>query len=113
MKTINNMGAQGDVLFRRIPELPVGAKEVEAKEGKHVVAHSETGHHHYLEVVPGLRRYVSSDPLIGYLSVEGVGAEVVHARPWDTHETMRLTPGIYEVRRQKEYVPGGFRRVED
>jgi len=113
MKTINNMGAQGDVLFRRVNELPVGAKEVEATEGKHVVAHSETGHHHYLEAVPGVRRYVGSDPLIGYLSVEGVGAEVVHARPWDTHETMRLTPGIYEVRRQKEYVPGGFRRVED
>lgn len=113
MKEIKHMGAQGDVLFRRINHLPADAKAAEAIDGKHVVAHSETGHHHQLEAVPGVRHYVSEDPLIGYLSVEGVGAEVVHARPWDTHETLRLTPGIYEVRRQREYVPGGFRRVED
>lgn len=113
MKIIQNMGAQGDVLFRRIDNLPDDVREVEATDGKHIVAHSETGHHHYLEAVPGVRRYLGNDPLIGYLSIEGVGAEAVHARPWDTHETMRLTPGIYEVRRQREYVPGGFRRVED
>lgn len=34
-------------------------------------------------------------------------------RPYDTHAPIMFEPGIYEVRRQREYTPEGFRRVED
>jgi hypothetical protein len=34
-------------------------------------------------------------------------------RPHDTHESYRLTPGVYEVRQQREYVPEGYRRAAD
>lgn len=111
MKKIENMAAQGDVLFRRVSGLPTGLTESPAAE-RVVVAHSETGHHHYLEVVPGVRHYVGSDPTIAFLTLEGE-ADVIHARPFDTHQTLRLTPGIWEVRRQREYTPEGWRRVED
>lgn len=111
MKIVNRLAAQGDVLFVRIDEVPAGLTETKIA-GRLVVAHSETGHHHYLEVVPGMKHYVGADSTIAYLSLEGE-ADVVHARPHDTHETLRLAPGSWQVRRQREYTPEGWRRVED
>ena len=40
-------------------------------------------------------------------------ADVEHLWPFDTHETIRLTPGKWEIRRQREWSPEGWRRVED
>lgn len=112
MKNVERMAAQGDVLFVKVGAIPADAKESKLEEKRLVVAHSETGHHHYLEVVPGMRHYTGADPTIAYLTL-GEEADVVHARPHDTHETLRLTPGTWQIRRQREYVPEGWRRVED
>ncbi len=113
MKIVNRMAAQGDVLFIKIAEVPAGLAESKlAGRGRLVVAHSETGHHHFLEVVPGMKHFVSADSTIAYLTLEGE-SDVVHARPHDTHETITLTPGCWQVRRQREYTPEGWRRVED
>lgn len=112
MKTVEKIGAQGDVLFRRIDGLPKDAKAVEDK-GRIVVAHSETGHHHAIDDT-GVVRFESGDPLICYLQLASEHCDVVHHRPFDTHETLRLMgAGVFEVRRQREYTPEGFRRVED
>jgi hypothetical protein len=116
MKTIKNMGAQGDVIFRRIDRLPAGVVE-QKTEGPIVVAHSETGHHHTVSPAEAkLFDRAQRDPMICYLQLAGDACDVVHHRPHDTHETLRLAGGagaIYEVRRQEEYTPQGWRRVED
>lgn len=112
MREISRVGAQGDVLFLKKTDLPEKVTSIDPQCGRYVVAHSETGHHHYVEAVPGMRHLVGSDPTIAYLVLD-FEAEVIHARPHDTHETLRLAPGIWEVRRQREYVPQGWRRVED
>jgi hypothetical protein len=42
--------------------------------------------------------------------------DVVHQRGFDTHESMRLGGGIgsiFEVVRQREYTPEGWRRAAD
>ena len=36
-----------------------------------------------------------------------------HLRSFDTHEPILFEKGAYQVRRQREYIPEGFRRVED
>lgn len=118
MIEIKTMGAQGDVLFRRVEKLPKGLNEVDAKALRKVVAHSETGHHHAIDDA-GVRMYQGDDPLTCYLMLESVEhCDVVHHRPHDTHETLRLlgggqVGGIFQVRRQREYTPEGWRRVED
>src|SRR6185503_17424127 len=118
MKTIQDMGAQGDVLFRRVDKLPKGLKEVDPKAVRKVVAHSETGHHHAIDEL-GVKMYQGEDPLTCYLMLESVEhCDVVHHRPHDTHETIRLFGGggvgsVFQVRRQREYTPQGWRRVED
>jgi len=119
MIEIKRLGAQGDCMFRRVASLPKTAKEVKVN-GRIVVAHSETGHHHSIDVALGVRHFEEpGDPLICYLMLdEGVSPDVVHHRSFDTHETLRLlgSPAgatVFEVRRAREYTPEGWRRVED
>ena len=113
MKTIAKQGCQGDVLFRRIDKLPEGVREQPRGAGPLIVTHSETGHHH---VVPdaAVAHFMAPQGggLLSYLRVD-TSADVVHLRPFDTHETLRLGAGVWEVRRQREWVPEGWRQVED
>lgn len=116
MKMVTKMAAQGDVLFRRVEKIPAGF-ERQARSGMLVVAHSETGHHHGIDA-PDVDLFASkADPLVCYLQMgDVVNFDVVHHRPYDTHETLRLLgkPGdVWEVRRQREHTPEGWRRVED
>jgi hypothetical protein len=103
---------QGDLVLRRIDVLPAGAKPVAADGARHILAHSETGHHHVIEAGLADRFIDETNAFIGYLAVNA-NAAVEHLRSFDTHESLLLTPGIYEIRQQREYVPEGFRRVAD
>lgn len=110
MKTIKKCGAQGDVLFIRIDAIPSSAVRAERFDG--VVAHSETGHHHKIAGA-GYEYFTEpSDPFTAHLRIAS-DCEVVHLRPFDTHETVLLPAGTWTVRRQREWTPQGHRRVED
>lgn len=123
MKEIKNCAPQGDALMFRVETMPADAVPVKPENGMLLVTHSETGHHHAVEARPGLELFQHpSDPLVGWLKIneEAQHADVVHHRPWDTHETLRLLYSdsptgetIFEIRRQREHSPEGWRRVED
>lgn len=117
MKTFKKMAAQGDLMIRKIESLPVGVKPENAEKGVFVVAHSETGHNHVIEATPNVQLYTTGDPMISYLQVIEATDEaetiIKHLRSFDTHEPIKIDPGIYEIRRQREYTPEGWRRVED
>jgi len=114
---IMNVGAvaQGDLLIRPISSIPEKVKPVSAVAGKVIVAHSETGHHHYFgeDDVQVFAPEEDNFGMICYLKVDGDFADLVHGRSFDTHETIRVPQGTYEIRRQREYTPEGWRRVED
>jgi hypothetical protein len=113
MITINDIAAQGDVLFRRIWLLPEDVVE-QRRDGRIIVAHSETGHHHAIDDADvRLFERRDRDPMICFLAIDGKFADVVHHRPHDTHEPLRLPRGLWEVRRQREWRPEGMERVED
>jgi hypothetical protein len=116
MKTFTKMAAQGDFLIMRINDIPTNVEMLEAEGDKIVVAHSETGHNHVME-----RTHVTAYKETGtkeadlyklFLNVEQP-TEINHLRSFDTHETLLVPPGKYEIRRQREYVPEGFRRAQD
>lgn len=122
MKIITNQCAQGDLLARRVDAIPEGYAPVDRPRGGHVVAHSETGHHHVVQEAPRAQRAKLYRPIddtgpeagmVAYLEVLEEHADLVHMREWDTHETVRLPAGIWEIRRQREWTPDGWRRVED
>jgi len=112
-KIIENQAAQGDVMFRRIEALPTDAQPVEAINGEFVVAHSETGHNHVVMERPSVKMFSAMDEFRSYLVVTDEPAKVEHQRSFDTHQTFALSPGVWEVRRQREYTPEGFRRAAD
>jgi hypothetical protein len=104
--------AQGDLLVRRVSSIPAGAKETPRENGKLVVGFSETSHHHSIHD-KRVAMFTADDPLVCYLRVEGLDADLVHERMVNPHEGIRLPPGCYEVRRQREWTPEGWRAVQD
>lgn len=119
MKTFDNICAQGDVLIRRVGDIPASATRVAADNGRIVVTHSETGHDHVMVLdrpkakVASVEMYQSADnPLVAWLKVNRPTA-LDHLRPHDTHESIMFGVGVYEVRRQREHSPEGWRRVQD
>lgn len=117
MRTFKDQAAQGDLYIRRIDAIPGAAKPMAAEAGKFIVAHSETGHHHVIAERPGVQVFATEDPLVMYLRVidatEQTEALLEHLRSFDTHEAIAIPPGDYELRRQREHTPEGWRRVED
>ncbi len=116
MKTFEKMAAQGDFLIIKIDEIPTGVEPFEPENGKYVVAHSETGHDHTMVIdnVKAFRPVETKDADLYRLFFEvDAPTEIVHNRSHDTHETLGVGAGKYEVRRQREYTPEGFRRAAD
>lgn len=115
MKTFQSQAAQGDLLLRRIDTLPDNAEPVVAEKGAFVLAHSETGHNHVVMERPNVRFYQDrQDQFRSWLVIGGdAPAQIEHQREFHTHETIQVQPGVYEVRRQREYTPEGFRRAAD
>jgi hypothetical protein len=90
---------QGDLLLVPVPDLPPGLSKVGS--GRLVLLEGEaTGHAHVVDDErASLYGWVSS---ARYLCVEGESpVMLVH----DEHDPLPLSPGVYEVRRQREYVP--------
>ena len=117
MKTFDRVAAQGDFSIIRIDDIPSDVEAYEPNEkGQYVVAHSETGHDHtmVMDRVRAFRPKETRDEDLYRLFFEvEAPADIIHNRSHDTHETLRVNPGKYEVRRQREYTPEGFRRAAD
>lgn len=113
MKTIERGSVgpvfQGDIMITRVDSMPKSAKPAKTN----IIAHSETGHHHVAERA---KVFACDDGMTLYMRAIGKSVDVVHQRPFDTHETLALLaePGdIFKIRRQREYVPEGWRMVAD
>lgn len=111
------MAAQGDLLIRRLSSIPKNAIKAKPEQGKYIVAHSETGHNHVIVDRPNVHLYSTDNPMVSYLEVieaaDATETILEHLRSFDTHESIIINAGIYEIRRQREYTPEGWRRVED
>jgi hypothetical protein len=77
MKTFQNQSAQGDILLLRVDAIPEGARRQAPIDGRHVVAHGETGHHHTVPAIAELWR-LPDDPMMRFRSCcEEAGIEVI------------------------------------
>ena len=112
MKTVKCMAAQGDVMFIKIDKLPDNLETAKEDKGKFVVAHSETGHNHVIDSRNAQMLIDKTNDFVAYVKISKP-TKVEHQRSFDTHESLLLTPGNYQVRRQREYVPEGFRKAQD
>ena len=89
---------QGDVLIVQVKALPKSAKRVAAEGGRVILAHGEaTGHTHSVDASVA-RLFEVSGIEDRFLEVRGAVA-VLHQE----HDAIQLDPGIYQIRRQREY----------
>ena len=113
-KTFENQAAQGDLLFIRIDKLPDNVILQNAKDDEYVASHSETGHKHIIRKCEDVEFYLAAnDNMKAYLVVKNDGPIIEHIRGFDTHEPIAFKQGIYEIRRQREYTPKGWRVALD
>lgn len=115
--TFENQAAQGELLFTRIEKLPDTAKAVEATDGRYVVGHSETGHHHVVQAKRGVQYFEdSANSNVAYIKLDRTPfADVIHLRDFDTHKSLRM-PGngsIFKINKQQEWSPEGWQKVMD
>lgn len=112
MRTFKNFCAQGDIYIRRIEALPDNAVEVKTEQKYFILSSSETGHPHVMEKEK-VKMYSLPDSIMDCLLIVNDPVALEHLREHDRHESILFEPGIYHVRRQREYTPQGYRRVED
>ena len=113
MKSFKTIAAQGEITIIRIgdaPEnkgLPKGCAQLTPENGHYVIGHSETGHHHVIDV---------KGASVGVLEKAPEGMRILrailqnpttltHLRDHDTHEPIALEPGEYEFRIGREFDP--------
>lgn len=102
---------QGDVLLVPRDNIPPGLSEVQRDDrGRIVLMHGEvTGHAHVIED-PAATFYAAdvAEMEDRFLLVE---REVLVTH--EEHDALVVPPGVYEVRRQREYAPESERYVAD
>jgi hypothetical protein len=97
------MKRQGDILFIPVTKIPENAKKL----NHGVIAEGEiTGHKH--QIAPGSNASLLMENEQSYIEASEE-TNIVH----EEHNTVKLEPGNWEVRRQKTYEPKGWQRVED
>ena len=112
MRKFEKIAAQGDLLIICVDEIPADVVETKPNNGRHILAHSETGHHH---TVSADHVTVLERPGFDFMAWLNVDKATVleHERSFDTHEALEIPPGNYEIRRQREHTPEGYRRAAD
>jgi hypothetical protein len=112
MKTFKTRAAQGEIQIIRVGDVtvtasaPKGFTPLSLENGKRIIGHSETGHHHVLDGEADV--FVMDRPPEGMRILRAIVANdtpLVHLRDYDTHAPIMLSPGEYEFRIGREYDP--------
>ena len=95
--------AQGELTITKLayPPKQLGNKEAPVN-GRLIVGHSETGHHHIVDA--DCAEMTRVDEFTAYLKVSKP-TKLVHLRDFDTHQAIALQPGMYEFSTGREFDP--------
>ena len=107
MKNFLNNAAQGEISIRKLDKMPDSVKPMAPENGKFIIGHSETGHHHTMTMERAKVFEATTAPdgmKILYAILDGEKV-LEHERSFDTHEPIQFQPGIYEFRLGREYDP--------
>lgn len=102
---------QGDVLVRRIVDMPKGAIQKPTEGGRVVIAYGEvTGHAHAIAESEAVEFTfaIAGNVVRRFLQVIAK-ATIKH----EEHSAIELPAGVYEIVQQREYSPQEIRNVQD
>jgi hypothetical protein len=110
VKTFKDTAAQGEITIRRIGDgltsAKLAGKPLRLERGMLIIGHSETQHDHVLEHTRGATVTVLDDAPAGMKILHMILTEantLEHLREFDTHESIMLEPGAYEIRIAREF----------
>ncbi len=101
---------QGDVFLVRISEFPDGVSWLDLEDNRIILAEGEATGHAHAVADEGARLYGAPssggdlDLEHAFLAVLAEGGVIL---AHEEHAPLTIPPGIYEVRRQREYGPEG------
>jgi len=103
MLKFDKIAAQGELTIMLLPRVPknIGVV-VKAENGKLIVGHSETGHHHVVDA--DCATLTRIDEFTAYLNVSKP-TQLNHLRDYDTHPAIALQPGMYRFQTGREFDP--------
>lgn len=104
-------GRQGDVLIQRRDDITIDQLKEAQKIGQDNVVLAEgeaTGHAHRVAQAM-IALYVLNEIMLLHIPPEAERVPVTH----EEHNEVWLEPGIYEIKRQREYRGGQVQRVMD
>lgn len=112
-----NIVRHGEVILKPVSNLPPKAK-LNREDKSIVVAHSETGHHHILQLkekvdMSKIKVYTWKNDT--YIEVPEV-AELWHKKTGkDVHTPHEITPSVYKliIKKEFDYFAGAIRKVRD
>lgn len=116
VKRFEKMAAQGDILFKKIDKLPKDAIEQKPCNAmEYVLSHNKAGHKHIVRATPDVQFFNhANDNMKAYLVVNKEESAIAeHTRQFDTHDPIMFPVGIFEIRRQREAAPEGWRVALD
>lgn len=97
--------AQGEITITKIVKLPAGLKPVSAVDGRFIIGHSETGHHHVISMERAQvfdQKKVPAGMRVLYAVLDAPNA-LEHLRNFDTHKPIGLEPGIHKFSSGREF----------
>lgn len=102
----------GEVILKEVSSLPKEAK-LKTETKKHIVAHSETGHHHVLESIDNYKVYTWNGET--YIELGSVGTLFHEKTGKEVHTPHKVAPAVYKIVIKKEfdYFAGAIRNVRD
>lgn len=113
MKSFQLVAAQGEITVFRVggvpakKKLPDGYKALRPENGRFIIGHSESGHHHVIAakgaIVGELERPPEGMRILRAILADANSLD--HLRDHDTHESIRHEPGEYLYRIGREYDP--------
>lgn len=109
--TFKKIAAQGEITVIRLGGVPRNKKltgaAMKAEGGNFVIGHSETGHHHVIEAKGASVSVLDKQPE-GMRVLRAIlenPTSLDHLRDYDTHDPIKLEPGLYEFRIGREFDP--------
>jgi hypothetical protein len=109
MLKFSKVAAQGEITIIRLGNVKKkkqGFTPMQPENGRFIIGHSETGHHHVLDRIDGVNVMVMDKPPAGMRILHAIlenPTSLNHLREYDTHESIMLEPGEYEFRIAREF----------
>jgi hypothetical protein len=95
MKTFQKTASQGEIDMCKLGGLPPGLKKIEPDNGRYIIGHSETGHHHVIDAsrVEAIYEGTTPEGMKALYAILKDGAALEHLRDFNTHEAVGFNAG--------------------